>query len=380
MVSAAHTSSTQNDSTQVKLAKAFHVKDVPVAIFVVILICLICVSAVTFIVLCVISTVRRSRMQVERRKHLKSVYIHEPAVEKKNRIHNGQLGYKIMFDKWLHTIYVVIMEATDLHSTCNTETLDAYVSLKLTILKHGKLLQVGKPYKTEVQRRSKLPRWNYPCSFEVVASDLAYITLIFDVLEYDSIGQERHLGQLTVPLSKFNINEYTGIFLEGKGWLHLLEPRSEGPGELYVGLTYKPTADLLEVFVYEARQLAAFNLIPVFGSYCVNVKVELRYRRKLLGTFTTKSKNDLVNPYFNEKVQFTLQKKFVTEAYVLCRLRFARRLSETLEVASLTIGPNSGLATGAKHWEEMLRNSPRTHVSWHIWNHSSTKQQHCSIL
>ncbi|KAF6770358.1 hypothetical protein AHF37_11342 [Paragonimus kellicotti] len=215
------------------------------------------------------------------------------------------------------------MEATGLRLTCDTETLDAYVSLKVTTSKHGKLLQY----------------WT---------------------------GQTHR--------------EYTGIFREDRGRLQPGEPRSEGLGELCVGLTYKPKLDRLEVVIYEARQLGMFNLISIDESYRVNVKVELRYRRKLLGTFTTKSKNDLVNPYFNEKVQFNLQKRYITEAYVLCRLRCARRLGGTLEVATLTIGPNSELVTGAKHWEEMLRNSPRTHVLWQLWIHSSTKAGQCSIL
>ncbi|KAF5403243.1 Synaptotagmin-2 [Paragonimus heterotremus] len=272
------------------------------------------------------------------------------------------------------------MEATGLRSTCDTETLDAYVSLKQTTSKHGKLLQIGKAYKTDVQRKTKLPRWNYNCSFEVTPSDLTFVTLIFDVFDHDSIGQDRHIGRLTVSLSNFNVNEYTGKFHEDKGQLQPGEARSEGLGELCVGLTYKPKVDRLEVVVYEARQLGVFNLISIDESYRVNVRVELRYRRKLLGTFITESKSDLVNPYFNEKVQFNLQKRFITEAYVLCRLRLARRLSGTLEIATLTIGPNSEPATGAKHWEEMLRNSPRTHVLWHIWIHSPTKAAQCSIL
>ncbi|KAF7256253.1 hypothetical protein EG68_09223 [Paragonimus skrjabini miyazakii] len=272
------------------------------------------------------------------------------------------------------------MEATGLRSTCGTETLDVYVTLQWTTSKHGKLLQVVKAYKTEVQRKTKLPRWNYHCTFEVTPSDLTFVTLIFNVFDHDSIGQDRHIGRLTVPLSNFNVSEYTGNFHEDKGQLQPGEPRSEGLGELCVGLTYKPKVDRLEVVVYEARQMGVFNLISIDENYRVSVRVELRYRRKLLGTFTSESKKDLVNPYFNEKVQFNLQKRFIAEAYVLCRLRFARRLIGTLEVATLTIGPNSELATGARHWEEMLINSPRTHVLWHSWIHSPTKAGHCNIL
>ncbi|KAA3670556.1 synaptotagmin-2 [Paragonimus westermani] len=359
--------STQHSPIDMDLATAFHVPSLPVAIFLVILISLICISAVILIVFCVISKVRRLNIPKMKRKRLNSVYLNELDLGEGEKGAYGQLSYMFMFEKMLNTMHVVVLEATDLHSTCDTKTLDTYASIKLATSRHGKLLQLGKVYKTEVQRRTRLPRWNYRCSFEVTELDLAFVTLVFEILDYDSIGQDRSLGRLTVPLSNFKISEYTGIFYEGKGWLQAGEPRFEGLGELCVGLSYQPNANRLEIFVYEARQLTIYNVLSVEQNYRLDIQVELRYRRKLLGRFSTNSKTELVNPYFNEKHQFSLKEKFLNEAYVLFRLRVRRQLGRSLEVAALIIGPNSELTTGAKHWGEMVRSSPRTHVMWHTW-------------
>ncbi|KAF6770640.1 hypothetical protein AHF37_11128 [Paragonimus kellicotti] len=359
--------STQHSPMYMDLATAFHVPSLPIAIFLVILISLICICAVTLIIMCVISKIRRLHIPKMKRKRLNSVYLNELDVDEGEKGAYGQLSYMFMFEKTLNTIHVVVLEATGLHCTCDTKSLDAYASIKLATSRHGKLLQLGKVYKTEVQRRTKLPRWNYRCSFEVTELDLEFVTLVFEILDYDSIGQDRSLGRLTVPLSNFNISEYTGIFYEGKGWLKPGEPRFEGLGELCVGLSYQPNINRLEVFVYEARQLTIYNVLSIEENYRLDIQAELRYRRKLLGKFSTNSKTELVNPYFNEKHQFSLKEKFLNEAYVLFHLRVKRQLGRNLEVAALIIGPNSELTTGAKHWGEMLRSSPRTHVMWHTW-------------
>ncbi|KAF7262521.1 hypothetical protein EG68_00273 [Paragonimus skrjabini miyazakii] len=350
-----------------RLAATFNVTSIPLAIFLLILVCLLCICALVFIILCIRSGIRRVYLTRIKKKRLKSIYLDELDIIGSKTSEYGQLSYMFMYELPTNALTVVIGEAKNLPFTSDQTAFDAYASLKLIREKQGRSEQVGKTQKTSIIRHTDCPRWHHSCTFQIPQSELSSIKLVFDIYDYDSIGQDRNLGRLIVPLDPISMDEYTGGFYEDTGPLQPGEAKFAGLGQVCIGLTYQSKLELLEVYIYEARKLTVKKFVSQEKNHQLDIHVELRVKRRLLGSFETSSKTELVNPYFNEKAQFQLRKKYLDRAVLICSLRKRGRLGRKEAIAFLRIGPTSEQNDGVKHWEEMTRISPRTHVMWHTW-------------
>lgn len=298
---------------------------------------------------------------------MKTVYMDEIAALEEGAGEYGQLMYSMEYDIPSKVLKVVILEAKELNNDSHNDQIDAYASLKLVREKHGRYHQIGKTQKTDVRRRTKAPRWHFPCTFQVSQEDLKDAKLVFEVFDYDTIGQDRSLGRLDVSLSAIDIASYFGSPFEQICCLKPGSPKYSGLGELCVGLAYFPKTERIEVIIYEARQLKVKEYLSEMKECQLSVRVELRHKSRRLKTFESTAKTELVNPYFNEKTTLQLKEKQAQEACLVFELLRKRTYGRRTPLAFLTIGPSAELTTGAKHWEEMIRGSPRTQVMWHTW-------------
>lgn len=364
-------SSTQATLSQnpflVNLAASFHVQSIPLAIFILIVICLLCTGLLVIIIICVRGSLRISVQKRKPLKRLKTVYMDEIEALEEGGVEHGQLMYSLEYDIPSKVLTVIILEAKELNNDLDSDQIDAYASLKLVYERNGRYHQIGRTHKTDVRRRTKSPRWHFPCTFQVSQDDLKDAQLLFEVFDYDTIGQDRSLGRLDVSLSSIDITSYFGSPFEQISCLKPGSPKYSGLGELCVGLAYFPKTERIEVIIYEARQLTVKGLLADKKECQLSVRVALRHKAHDLKTFESTSRTELVNPYFNERTTMQLKEKHVPEACLVFELVKKRNYWRRTTLAFLTIGPNAELTTGAKHWEEMVRGSPRTQVMWHTW-------------
>ncbi|VDP81459.1 unnamed protein product [Echinostoma caproni] len=347
------------------LATSLNVASIPLAIFLLILICIVCIAALVVIILCAKSCIRRAYMSKPKRKRLKAAYLDEildPVMEPGM---SGLVTYEFHYDVTSKIFQVTVVEGKNLVTPADSETLDVYVSVLLLKQTGQAWKPLGKRYKSEIQRHTKTPRWNYSCNFSMTENDLKNSKLIMEVFDYDNLGQDRCIGRLEVPIGEIHMDEYVGTTYEKTACLRPGAPTYKGIGEICVGLAYLSNPGCIEVFVYEARKLDIQHLLTP-GKSTLSVQVDLKHRRKTLGTFETKAKEDSVNPYFNARFSVNIKPKYLDDASVIFSLKQRGSFGRRSVLGRSVVGPNSSLNTGLKQWDEMRQHSPRTHVMWHV--------------
>nr|QQY02556.1 synaptotagmin-5 [Cryptocotyle lingua] len=349
------------------LAATFHVENTALAVFLLILICLACTLVLVFLILCIHSSLRRMRMRKLVITRMKSVYLDELSGNGQAKGRYGQLTYSIQYDLSVGKLSVVAIEAKQLQNISDDDLLDTYITIKLASEKRKRLEQIGQVHRSDIQRRTLIPRWHYQCKFDLKEDDLKYAILIFEIFDYDSIGQDRSIGRLATHLAKLDVSAYIGTTFENTEWLTAGEPKFCGLGEMCIGLNYHHALERLECNVYEARYLQVTEYMQSTKHQKLSVKVKLRCKRNTLGSFETQAKEELVNPYFNEKFTFTIGAKQLLNSKLEFHLRSKGKHGRKAVLGSFVIGPNTDMSSGAKHWQEMVQNSPRSHVMWHTW-------------
>ncbi|TPP57249.1 Synaptotagmin-2 [Fasciola gigantica] len=347
------------------LAATFNVKNIPLAIFLLILVCIACVTAAIIIILCIRSCLRRVYKTKPKRKPLKTAYLEDildPVIEPGMC---GLLTYALEYELTNKCFRVVVVEAKNLSSPNETKLHDAYASVRLLIRSGPKWIPHGPRYKTDVQRNTSVPRWHYSCNYTITETELKNSMLIIEVFDYDSLGQDRSVGRVEVTIGEIDMGEYLGATFEKTVALKPGSPKYRGIGEICVGLAYLTNPGCMEIFIYEIRRLDIGHAIAP-GKDVISVQVELKHKKRTLGTFETKSRIDTINPYFNEKTMFNIKPKLLDEASVVCSLKKRSTLGRRTILAQAIIGPQSPLNTGTKQWDEMRSHSPRTHVMWHV--------------
>lgn len=347
------------------LAATFRVTSIPLAIFLLILVCIACITAVVLIILCIRSCLRRVYMTKPKRKRLKTAYLEDildPVVEPGM---SGLLTYALEYEVSSKSFRVIVMEAKNLAPPDETKSLDAYASVQLVKRSGSKWVPCGPRHKSEVQRHTTVPKWHYSCSYSLTENELKNSMIIIEVFDYDNLGQDRNVGRVEVVVDEIDMEEYVGTTYEKTVALKPGSPKYKGIGEICIGMAYLSNPGCVEVFVYEVRRLEIGHLISP-GKDVISVQIELKYKKRTLGTFETKTKVDTINPYFNEKVVFNIKPKYLSEASVVCSLKKRGTLGRQTVLAQSVIGPQSPLNTGVKQWDEMRLHTPRTHVMWHV--------------
>ncbi|VDP77863.1 unnamed protein product [Echinostoma caproni] len=347
------------------MAINFNVKNIPLAIFFFVLICIGSVFAVVVIILCIKSCIRRAILSKARRKPIKGVFLDEildPIVEPGMC---GLLTFALEYDVSSKCLQVVIVEAKDLKNPIDSNKHDVYATARLLVLLDKMCVPRGKWYKTSVERDTLAPKWHFACPFTITEYELKNATLIIEVFHCDSLGQAHCSGRLEVAIGDIDMNEYVGGTYDKTAGLLSAAPTCKSTGELCVGLAYLSNPGCVETFIYEARKLDFGHLLTQ-GQDAIYIQVELKYRKRTFASYETKSKVDLINPYFNEKAVLPIKPKYLDQACVVYSLKKRRTLKRSNVLARAVVGSVSPLTNGVKHWDDMRKHSPRTHVMWHL--------------
>ncbi|KER30415.1 hypothetical protein T265_03149 [Opisthorchis viverrini] len=365
-VKAANSESLSNNDFLVNLALTFNVVNIPLAIFILILVCIACILFVVLVIFIVRSCIRRKFIPKSKRRPIKSIYLDEipGAIPGQVEGQHGTLEYSLEYQLTKQQLNVGVIQANDLALRPGVEHLDPYASVSLLKVQGEKSKVFGKVNKTVVRKNSTSPNWQQTFAYQIPESELKCITVVFEVFDYDSIGQDICIGHLDVPLKEVDEGEYAGQILERTGWLKCGEPMMEGIGELCIGLCCNNTGSQIDVTIYEARQLTVADQLSSKRGSSVFVHLVLKHNKKRMGHYNTKPKPELINPYFNERHTFTVKSGNLDSCVLLCKLKSNSGRKKTLGHTQLGVDATS--STGAKHWEEMIKGPGKTHVFWHM--------------
>ncbi|KAF6775157.1 hypothetical protein AHF37_05274 [Paragonimus kellicotti] len=356
-----------NNTFLVNLAVTFNVVSIPLAIFILIIVCIACVLFVVVVILIARSCVRRSFIPKKKRQPVKSIYLDEiPGME--NDASEGKYGtleYSLEYDLKRQHLVVGVCQANLLALPEGVEVLDPYVSVTVCKQQNGRTEPVGKINKSSVRKHTNRPSWNQTFSYNVPEHDLRHILIVFEAFDYDSIGQDNSIGQLQLLLKDLDEGEYAGKVLERTGWLKAGEACVDGIGEICIGLSYNPQFNRIDVTVYEARQLTISDKLSSDKAHRLSVQVELKHKKRSLGSNETKGKTEVINPYFNEKMSFPVKHVKPDDCFIVCRLKRHKGLGMRKSLGHAVIGSHSRISTGVKQWEEMIKGPAKTHVMWH---------------
>ncbi|KAA0190428.1 Synaptotagmin-2 [Fasciolopsis buskii] len=351
----------------VNLAVTFNVTSIPLAIFILILVLIACVLFVVVVILIARSCLRRKFVTKKKRRAVKSVYLDEiPGAALGSEVGKyGQLEYSLEYNLDRQQLNVGVIQANNLVPRPGVDEPDPYVALTLIKQEKGRSTVFCDPQKTPIRKKSRSPCWQHMFHFNIKEPELRALTLVFDVYDYDSIGQDSCIGQFRLPLVDVNQEEYAGKVYEHSDWLTAGELVVDGIGELCIGLSYYSQFNRIDITVYEARQLSLDSVGQARKDNRLEVQVELKHHKRSLGSNDTKSRSEVVNPYFNEKMSFSTKTYPVDELTALCRLRRRGRMGTKHTLGTVTLGGDQDISTGRKQWDEMVKTPGKTHVMWH---------------
>lgn len=356
-----------NNTFLVNLAVTFNVTSIPLAIFILILVCIACVLFVVFLLWIVKSCIRRKFIPKKRKKPFKSVYLDEIPGAVPESVHRfGSLEYSLEYDLDRAKLKVGVIQANNLVVRPEVDTLDPYVSVTMYKQHGDKLERCGKVQKTG-RKHTNQPSWHQQFEFDLVEKDIKKTTFVFDVYDYDSIGQDSHIGQCRVQMKDLDEAEYVGKIMENIGWLSEGGPMIDGIGQICLGTCYQPQLGKINVNILEARQLQINSPAKNTKEPELYVNVTLDYKEtKKLGSFDSRPVEEQANPYFNEKTSFSVKPEKIENCSIKCRLKRNGRVGKRKTLGYAILGPMAPVTTGVKQWEEMLRAPNRTHVMWHV--------------
>lgn len=364
-----------NNTFLVNLAVTFNVTSIPLAIFILILVCIACVLFVIFLLWIVKSCIRRKFIPKKRKKPFKAIYLDEiPGAVPETTHRFGSLEYSLEYEIDREQIKVGVIQANNLAVRPGVETLDPYVTVTM-YKEHGdKLERSGKVQKTG-RKHSNQPSWHQLFEFHLPEKDIKKTTFVFDVYDYDSIGQDSHIGQFRVQMKDLDEAEYAGKIMESIGWLSEGGPMIDGIGQICLGLCYQPQQGKIIVNILEARQVQLSSSAKKTREPELYVKLTLDYKKtKNLGSFNSRPVEEQVNPYFNEKTSFSVKPDKIENCSIKCRLKRNGRMGKRKTLGYAILGNTAPVTTGVKQWEEMLRSPNRTHVMWHVLTPKSQEE------
>ncbi|CAH8494830.1 unnamed protein product [Schistosoma turkestanicum] len=385
-------SSFDTDPFVIELTKSFHVINKPLAVFLFICVCIACLFFIIIILLCVRTCIRRKYVPRVLRKRPKGIYVDEipGLVQSKEQHKYGSFEYSLEYNIDHRQLKVGALQANNLIGPISSDSLDPYATVTLAKYDGHNLRIIGKQEKTNVALKTNRPVWKKIFTFDLDEHELNSTVMIFEVFAHDSICQDVSIGKLEVYLKDEDHEEYAGNIIERIGWLTAGTSSKFGLGELCIGLGYYPNQNLphLDVCIYECRQLNLSELLPKSKQHELDILILFKHKKHhTLYRQKTYRRKELVNPYFNQKINIPL--KFhqannnttsttgssssssssnhnqIEQFHVICQLRHVNRLHMKQVLGTVHIGLNSSQASGIKQWEEMIKSPSKVHVMWH---------------
>lgn len=349
----------------VKLALAFNVLSIPLAIFLLIVVIIACILFVIIVLLIVRSCMRSKHVVKQKKKPFKSIYLDQvPGMGLANGENGiGILEYSLEYHIERSELVIGVIQVNEGPALREVEMSDAYVTVGLYKIGNPPK-RMGKLNKTYKKTSGKL-LWKEFFTYHIENAELSKAMIQFEVFIFDTIRQETSFGKLDVHMKDMDIGEYTGNMQEMTGTLVPGADQVDGIGELCVGLGYFPLDDRLDVTIYEAKQLRLTDILSPFKKHNIDVLVELKMNSKVVKSIATHARMNIFDPYFNEKMSFPVRQDQVESMRIDCSLRKTKRIGGSTVLGIAPLGSESTLATGVKQWEEMIEAPKIMHAKWH---------------
>ena len=355
-------------------SNTFNVTSIPLTIFLLILVFLACILFIALVILCVQSFIRRKYRPRAQRKRMKPIYVDEiPGLAlTPDQGKYGSLEYSLEYNVDRKELKIGVLQANNLSPQPGLDTLDPYVTLTVGKEENDHLTLMGKQHRTRVIKKCDRPCWQEFFVYHLTDAELSDAVVIFEVFDFDSIGQDISVGRLRLVLKDIDQGEYAGKVLEHTGWLVAGSASTLGIGELCVGVGYYPRDERLDVLVIEARDLSFDAIVPPSKRKDLYVAVKLKHKNHLVKKVDSSTRREYLNPYFNDKMSFKFKDKYRDGGYILCELKHRGALNMSTVLGTVMIGDQSDQTTGVKQWEEMLKATGKIHIMWH----SLTPEKH----
>lgn len=352
------------------LAKSLHVKNIPLTIFLFILIWISCFLIIIFIILCIRGCLRKRYALKRHRRQIPPTYIDEiPGLDRDLKKHKfGNLQYNLNYIVENNELKVGVVSAEGLPKPLEPTTLDTYVTVSLLKIDSKEDPKpVGKIECTHVIFQNERPCWRKIFSYKIPENELKNIVIIFELFNYHNVQQNTSIGKLKLQLDDLDESKYAGQVFENFGWLEQGNELSYGLGEMCIGLAQYPEFNRLDICIYECRNLNLNHRINLKKIRGLEVLVQVKYKKKTIKSEKTCTRKEMINPYYWTKISFKIeQEDWMTELMILCKLRYIDQFYFRHVLGICVIGPNSLDSTGIKHWDRMIKGPAKMHVLWHI--------------
>ncbi|TNN12272.1 Synaptotagmin-11 [Schistosoma japonicum] len=196
----------------------------------------------------------------------------------------------------------------------------------------------------------------------------------YEIFHYNETYIDQCLGKLEIPLKQIDHSEYAGNYLERIDWLSMHQLNIIDIGELCIGLGYFPQKSSIDICIFEGKNLLLNNYLQDDNQWKwlkLSSIIELdwiiyvKYKQRYLHKCKTQTRKELINPYFNEKFNFTIKQKYLKTLTIILQLRQIEKWKYKRIIGEIQIGFNVTQWKGTKHWEEILNTPNKLHVRWH---------------
>ncbi|XP_018397472.1 PREDICTED: synaptotagmin-5 [Cyphomyrmex costatus] len=274
--------------------------------------------------------------------------------------HLGRLHLRLRYDFDKSDLDVYLIEAHNLTSSDEGGFKDPYVRVTLIPEVDNRKRQ------TRTYRNNPNPVFDQHFKFPVSYEEMQEKILILKVLDNDRFSRNDNVGSVKLAMDTLELPSTSS--LEVWGEITSEEKPPEEIQEIFVALSYLPSAERLTVLIMKAR-----NLFPVQDRETLDpfAKVSLLCgQRKIRKKKKTAVRKATAHPVWNEAMSFDVPASLIeTSAIEICVMDSSSEFGGNAIIGSCIIGPvtsvDRGNSQGREHWLQMTQ-SPRKQIAeWH---------------
>ncbi|KAM4723095.1 synaptotagmin-A-like [Rhinophrynus dorsalis] len=264
----------------------------------------------------------------------------------------GKLKFSLFYHKKNMTLSIKIIEAIDLPEHAR----DPFVKIKVFSRVDEQQYSVQSlihEWETKVMKNNRNPVFEEEFSCSLKESQLTYISLKFEVKDFDKYSRHTLIGETRTLLKDLKVSE-TLEFFE-----NLQERTKDIIGEVLVSLKCLPTSQKIEVGILKFKTSSLSTILERDVYARIDVFTNQHKQKHQKSSLRAKSKVTV----FNETFLFGLPDPVKTQCLILISLY------ETVANGKKLIGQTSLGNQKAKsedgHWELMMQSLRQPVAKWH---------------
>ncbi|KAJ8320532.1 hypothetical protein KUTeg_002119 [Tegillarca granosa] len=280
---------------------------------------------------------------------------------------NGVIEYSLKYDKFEGKLNINILQVKDLCVTDLAAIISPYARVRL-FRAPRQIFNLGKEHvinnldmelRTKMQKSSVNPVFNELFTVSIEPNELRHYTMKLQLCDLDKFSRHVVLGETTVGLKKLELTDFS----ENHFSQPLHHPEEEEAGDIYLSLTYLPTAEKLYLTVIKIKGLKAMNKQQ--NTTDAYVKIALMHEGRHLKKSKTIIKKGELNPDFDETFAFDVPNKELARVYFRVTVLHANKeLHDHRLIGRIYLGLNFDVNAHA-HWSEMMQHPRKQIMCWH---------------